>query len=135
MIHINIYAKFGQISTFHVFAKKVEKSHFFSFFGSQNRCHTKNFNFVEKIQRFFFFNFQNRFLTPFCLKWKKLQKNLKKMIHINFYAKHGQNSTFHVFEKKVEKSNFFSFFRTQNRCLTKNVSFVEKILRFLIFNF
>ena len=49
------------------------------------------------------------------------------MIHIKFYTKFGQNTTFHILEKKGEKSHFFSFFETQNRCLTKNVSFVKKI--------
>ena len=111
---------------FSCFRKKVEKSHFFSVFKTQNWCLTKNVSFVEKIWRIFFLKFLNHFLTPFCLKWKKLQKNSKKMIHINFYTKFEQNTTFHVFEKKVEKSHFFLFFETQNRCLTKYVSFVEK---------
>ena len=94
---------------FSCFRKKVEKSHFFSFFETQNRCLTKNVSFVEKIRRFFFFNFLNHFLTLFCLKWKKFQKNLTKMIQINFYTKFGQNTTFHVLEKKSKKVTFFHF--------------------------
>ena len=94
---------------FSCFRKKVEKSHFFSFFETRKWCLTKNVGFVEKMCRIFFFNFLNHFLTSFCSKWKKLQKNLKKMIHINFYTKFEQNTTFHVFEKKSKKVTFFRF--------------------------
>ena len=57
----------------------------------------------------------------FPLQIRKTSKNTWKC------TKFGQNTTFHVSEKKLEKSNFFSFFETQNRCLTKNVSFVKKM--------
>ena len=104
---------------FSCFRKKVEKSHFFSFFETRKWCLTKNVGFVEKMWRIFFFNFLNRFLTSFCSKWKKLQKNSKILVPINVYVKFGQNTTFHIFRKKVEKIHFFSFFESQNRCLTK----------------
>ena len=42
---------------FSCFSKKVEKSHFFSFFEAQNWCLTKNVSFVKKIRRFFFLMF------------------------------------------------------------------------------
>ena len=110
MIQINFYTKFEQNTTFHVFEKKVEKSHFFSFFDTQNRCLTKYVSFVEKMWRFFFLNFLDLYLTSFCFKWTQLQKNLKKMIQINFYTKFEQNTTFHVFEKKSKKVNFLTIF-------------------------
>ena len=135
MIPINFHTTFGQNTIFHMLGKKVENSYFFPFFETQNRCLTKNVSFVEKMRRILFFNFLNHFLTPFRLKWETLQKTLEKMIQIKFYAKFGQNTTFHVLEKKVEKSHFFSFFETQNRCLTKNASFMEKIRRFFFFYF
>ena len=130
MIQIKFYTNLGQNTTSHVLEKKVDKTHFFSFFETQNWCLTKNVSFIKKMRRFFWLNFSNHFLTPFCLKWKKLQKQLEKMIQIKFYTNFGQNTTFHVLEKKVEKTHFFSFFETQNWCLTKNVSFVKKIQRF-----
>ena len=57
------------------------------------------------------------------------------MIHIKFYTKFGQNTTFHILEKKSEKSHFFSFFETQNRCLTKNASFCQENEKKIFFNF
>ena len=135
MIHNNFYTKFEQNTTFDVFDKKVEKSHFFSFFETQNRCLTKNVSFVKKMWRFFILNFLNHFLTSFSFKWAQLQKKLKKLIHNNFYTIFEQNTTFHVFEKKVEKSYFFSFFETQNWGLTKNISFIKKMWRFFFLNF
>ena len=101
--------KIGAKHDFSIFRKKVEKSHFFSFLETQNRCLTKNVSFVKKMWRFFFLNFLNHFLTSFCFKWTQLQKNLKKMIQINFYTKFEQNTTFHVFEKKSKKVTFFHF--------------------------
>ena len=94
---------------FSCFRKKVEKSDFFSFLETPNRCLTKNVSFGKKMWIFFFINFLNHFLTSCCFKWTHLQKKLKKMIHSNFYTKCEQNTTFHVFEKKSKKVTFFHF--------------------------
>ena len=57
---------------------------------------------------------------------------MKTIIQIKFYTKFGQNTTFHILEKKkeVKRSHFFPFFETQNRCLTENFSCVEKYNEF-----
>ena len=120
---------------FSCFRKKSRKKSLFFIFRNSKSMSDKKCKFCRENTEIFFFNFLNHFLTLFCLKWKKFQKNLTKMIQINFYTKFGQNTTFHVLEKKVEKSHFFSFFDSQNRCLTNNVSFVEKIQRTFFFNF
>ena len=110
MIHIINLHKIWAKHDFSCFRKKVEKSHFLSFFETQNRCLTKNVSFVEKMCSIFFFDFLNHFLTPFCLKLNKVKKNLKKMIHIiKIYTKFEQNTTFHVFEKKSKKVTFYHF--------------------------
>ena len=108
-ILINFYTKFGQDTTFHILGKKVEQNHFFPFFKTQNRCLTKNVSFVEKIRIIFFFDLLKHILTPFSYKWEKHEIKLKKMIPINFYTKFGQNTTFHVLEKKSKKVTFFRF--------------------------
>ena len=114
--------------------KKVETNHFFSFFETQNWCLKKKISFVKKVRIFFIFNFLITFWYHFAKNEKNLKK-MKKMIPINCYTKFGQNTTFHILGKKVGKRQIYPFFETQNRCLTKNVSFVKKIRRFFSFIF
>ena len=134
-IPINFYTKFWQNTTFHILGKKVENSHFFPFFETQNRCLTKNVSFVEEIRRIFFRSFFKSHSIAILLKKRKISKQIEKSDTNQLLHKIWAKYDFSCFRKKIEQNHFFSFFKTQNRCLTKNVSFVEKIRRFFFFNF
>ena len=120
---------------FSCFRKKVEKCHFFSVFETQNRCLTKNVSFVEEIRRIFFRSFFKSHSIAILLKKRKISKQIEKSDTNQLLHKIWAKYDFSCFRKKIEQNHFFSFFKTQNRCLTKNVSFVEKIRRFFFFNF
>ena len=79
-------------------------------------------------------NFLNHFLTPFCLKWKKLPKNSTKMILIKFYTKFEQNTTFHVFEKKSKNVTFFRFSKLKIDVWLK-MSVLSKIMEIFFLEF
>ena len=79
-------------------------------------------------------NFLNHFLTPFCLKWKKLPKNSTKMILIKFYTKFEQNATFHVFEKKSKNVTFFRFSKLKIDVWLK-MSVLSKIMEIFFLEF
>ena len=105
--------------------KKSKKVTFFHFSKLKIDVWLKMSIWSRKYEEFYFCFFK-LLLRPFRSKWKKLQKKMKKMIPYNFNTKFGQNTTFHVLEKKVKKSHFFSFLETQNRYLTKYVSLAKK---------
>ena len=124
----------GKIRLFIFWEKKSKKVTFFHFSELKIDVWLKMSVWSSKYRQFFSSIFKS-FSDTILLKMKKTSKKVKKMIPINFYTTFGQNTTFHVLEKKVEKSHFFSFFETQNRCVTKNVSFVKKIRTIFFFDF